>query len=260
MGGKSKECRLGEERLNKQGCLMRVIKYNNANDIIVEFQDGYSAKVHTIYQSFLKGSVKNPYYPSVFGVGMIGNKYPVAKNWKDTKEYVAWSNIIERCFDKKFKVKHPTYKNVTCCNEWLCFENFYEWLHSQENFDKWLNGDRWAIDKDIIVKNNNVYTPETCCLVPMNVNSLFTKCDKSRGCLPIGVVEFKKLFRARCNNQLLGKVVHLGLYKNIEDAFNAYKNYKEDLIKQIAQIEWDEGNITQKCYRAMLKYVVEFAD
>lgn len=31
--------RIGEERCNKSGCLMKIIEYNGNNDLIVEFQD-----------------------------------------------------------------------------------------------------------------------------------------------------------------------------------------------------------------------------
>lgn len=50
--------RLGEERFNNQGCLMRIVEYNKANDIIVEFQDKYKGKIHTNYKAFLKKRLK----------------------------------------------------------------------------------------------------------------------------------------------------------------------------------------------------------
>ena len=67
--------KLGETRKNKEslgGCEMKIIKYNRYKDITVEFQDKHKAKIHTTYQHFEKGDVKNPYYPSVHGVGYIG--------------------------------------------------------------------------------------------------------------------------------------------------------------------------------------------
>ena len=33
---------IGEEKYNYQGCLMKIIEYNNANNLIVEFQDEHS--------------------------------------------------------------------------------------------------------------------------------------------------------------------------------------------------------------------------
>ena len=177
MGKESKKDeRIGEERLNNQGCLMRIVEYNNASDIIVEFQDEYKTRIHTRYSEFASGSIKNPYYKSVYGVGMVGEKYPIwIDNAKVCKEYNTWKNMLHRCFDSREKKKRPTYQDATCCKEWLLYENFYEWLHSQDNFDKWLIGNKWCLDKDILVKGNKTYSPETCCLVPNRINVLFTK-------------------------------------------------------------------------------------
>lgn len=252
--------RLGERGINNQGCLMIVDKYNGYADIVVRFEDSYNATVHTDYKAFKKGQVKNPYYPSICNVGMIGVKYSKFINGKPTKEYIIWYNMIKRCFDKKEKQKHPTYNNVTCCDEWLLFENFYEWLHLQENFDKWHNGENWCIDKDILIKDNKVYSPKTCCLVPQNVNKLFTRQNSHRGKYPIGICYNNGKFLAQCMNPIIGKLQNIGRYDTIEEAFQAYKAYKEDVIKQIAQIEFNKGNITKGCYESMMNYEVEITD
>lgn len=258
--------RLGEEKLNKKGCLAKIIEYNGANDIIVQFQDDYKGKVHTSYRHFSSGNIENPYYSSVCNVGMLGIKYLAKVNKKTTKEYDTWFQMIRRCFDEKEKEKRPSYKNATCCKEWLLFENFYEWLHSQENFDKWYNSksnkERWCLDKDILAKGNKVYSPETCCLVPNNVNVLFTNRKNHRGSLPIGVTKHNNQFMAQCMNPFTDNKnqEYLGTYPTPEEAFHAYKIYKEDIIKQVAKIEYDNSNITKECYQAMMNYEVEITD
>ena len=240
---------------------MRIIEYNGANDIVVEFQDKYIMRVDSVYSNFRSGSIKNPYYPSVYGVGVIGTKYPRSINCKNVKEYETWRQILRRCFDNEFKNRQPTYNNVICCDEWLNYENFYEWLHSQSNFDKWYEGKRWAVDKDIFVKRNKIYSPENCCLVPQNVNCLFLKREAERGIYPIGVsYKENEGFVAACNNPLTNRREELGCYSTPEKAFVAYKNYKEDIIKQVAKIEYNKGNITKECYEAMLNYMVEIND
>ena len=249
--------RLGEENVNKQGCLMKIIKYDNARSIVVKFSDKYKAEVHTDYRFFMEGSVKNPYFASVYDVGMIGQRYAVSINSKSIKEYDTWHGMLRRCYDKKYKEQHPTYKDVTWCDEWLNDENFYEWLHSQENFDKWLNGERWCLDKDILVKGNEVYSSETCCLVPQSVNKLFTKRENCRGNLPIGVIKHKNKFAVQCCG---GKNKHQGYYETINEAFLKYKQNKEIVIKEIAQKEYDKGNITEECYKSMMLYKVEITD
>ena len=258
---KIKNKRLGKERYNYQNCLMRIVEYNNNIDIIIEFQDKYKARVHSTYQAFCDGKIKNPYFPSVCNVGITGYKYPIKANNKLTKEYDTWKHMLRRCFDSSHKEKHPEYKDVNCCEEWLLYENFYEWLHNQPNFEKWITGIRWAIDKDILVKGNKIYSPETCCLVPQNVNSLFTKRTKLRGNLPIGIGFSDNHYRALCKNPFTNKQEKFGYYSTPEDAFYlGYKPYKENIIKQVAQTEFNKGNISRQCYEAMLNYQVEITD
>ena len=260
MDTNKREDRLGEEKCNNQGCIMRIIEYVDTDNITVEFQDEYSARVHTSYRHFKNGSVKNPHHPSIHGVGVIGNKYQCSINKKIIKEYELWQNVLCRCYNEAYKEKQPTYQNVFCCDEWLLYDNFYEWLHIQSNFDKWYNAKRCAIDKDILVKGNKVYSPEMCCLVPQSINNLFTKQDCRRGDLPIGVSRHNGKFRARINNVLLNKIEIVGTYDTPEEAFQAYKQYKENLIKQVAKEEYSKGNITKQCYEAMINYNVEITD
>lgn len=252
---------LYEEKLNNQGCLMKIVEYNKANDIVVEFQDKHNYRVNTIYGNFKSGSIRNPYYPSIYGIGITGCKYPTKVNGVSTKEYNAWIDMLKRCFMEKTKDKQPSYKDVECCEEWLNFESFCDWLHSQPNFDKWKNGHRWAIDKDILVKRNKIYSPDTCCLVPINVNCLFLKRESERGKYPIGVRYTENGFNAKCHNPFTNKGEDLGNYFTPENAFYlGYKPYKEKLIKQVARIEFDKGNITEECYKAMMSYKVEITD
>lgn len=248
---------------NTQGCLMKVVVYNSSDDIIVEFQDKYKAHVHTAWKHFNNGGVKNPYYPSVCGVGILGNKYPACYfdekgKKKNTKEYQTWCCMLHRCFDKKEKDRYPTYQDVVCCEEWLLFENFYEWLHSQENFDKWVNLYMSALDKDILIKGNKIYSPNACCLVPVNINTLFVKSDAIRGNYPIGVVSHNN----KCRAQLLMGNIYLNFpsRENYQEAFIDYKNAKEKWIKQVAQEEYEKGTITKRCYDAMMNYEVEITD
>jgi hypothetical protein len=257
-----KKDRTGEKNINNQGCPMKIVEYNNNNNIVVEFQDEYKARVDTQYCNFNKGSVKNPYYPVVYDVGIVGNKYKtVDENSKSIKEYTIWYHILQRCFDETYIRKHPAYRGVDVCKEWLYFPNFYEWLHNQSNFNKWYNGKRWAVDKDILNKGNKTYSPENCCIIPQNVNCLFLKREAERGIYPIGVYCTEDGFGARCRNPFLDKTVDLGHYSTPENAFYfGYKPYKEDIIKQVAQTEYKAGNITEECYQAMMNYEVEIDD
>lgn len=255
--------RVGKVKINNQGYPMKVIKYINDRNVIVEFQDEYHEQIKTTWGNFCKGHIKNHYQPSVYNIGVIGVKYPTKINGKKVPEYIAWHSMLTRCYTKTYingENQYRKYEDVRVCDEWLLYENYYEWLHSQENFNKWYSGTHWNVDKDILIKGNKIYSPDTCFLVPDYVNTLFLKAEKSRGDYPIGVTYKTRdnIFEAQCN--VNGKETYIGRFTSAENAFNAYKNFKENIIKQVAQEEYDKGNITKQCYEAMMNYQVEITD
>ena len=95
----------------------------------------------------------------------------------------------------------------------------------------------WCLDKDILVKGNKIYSPETCCFVPKGINLLFGKNNAKRGNYPIGVCKFKNKFQATIN--IKGKTISLGHFDTPEEAFEAYKTAKEAYIKEVAD-EWKD--------------------
>ena len=263
--------RTGETNISNEGCVVKIVEYNNANDIIVEFQDEHKYRVHTGYQNCKKGKCKNPFFASVFGYGYLGidkkGNTPNVNEFKDGKnvhtwEYHKWGNMLQRCFDNKLKERRPTYKDVTCCNRWLCFANFLEDLEILKQEYNWDDDIKLNLDKDILNKGNKIYSLENCILVPQWINSLFTKRDNDRGDYPIGVSYRKdrKKYKAQC--RINGKIIGLGYYNTIEQAFNAYKQAKENEIKKIANDCVLKGYITKdsRLYNAMISYQVEIDD
>ena len=252
---------IGKENYNHQGYLMKIISYNTYNDIEVEFAEPYHCVIKTGTGHFLNGGVVNPYAPTICGVGIVGNKYAtyIKDSKKSLKEYGIWCSMLKRCFDGKYKEKFPTYLDSTCNPIWYYYDNFYEWIHEQANYNVVKNMD-YNIDKDILFKGNKIYAPEKCIIIPQRVNKLFTKCDANRGEYPIGVCRdnYSGYYASYCND---GKgQVHIGNYKDINTAFEKYKEYKEEIIKSVAEEEYLKGTITKECYNAMIKYQVEITD
>lgn len=248
--------RIGIVALNTYGSKMIIEEYIDANNIWVRFlENNYRTK--TQWKHFLNGNVRNVYDKTVYGIGFLGEGiYKVKVNGKPTKKYNTWKDMIDRCCSVNLREKYLSYKDCSVAKEWYNFQTFAKWY--DENYYE-IDGQRMDLDKDILVKGNRVYSPETCVFVPQNINTLFTKRIKKRGKYPIGVNLHKttKKYIAKCCNGN-GKLIHIGLYNTPEEAFQAYKIFKEKVIKNIAD-EYKE-KIPTKLYNAMTVYKIGIDD
>jgi len=202
----------------------------------------------------LKGHVSNPYDKKIYGVGYIGvGEYKPSNNKKMTKSYIRWSNMMRRCYSSTYKNLHKTYKNCTVCDEWHNYQVFADWF----NKNIYQCNEELHLDKDILIKNNKLYSPNTCILIPESLNKLLTKTNKFRGGYPIGVVNHLGKYEVKCGcGDGSGK--YLGRYKNIDDAFNTYKMFKENTIA--TQAEKYKKYLSINAYNALLHYTVEIND
>lgn len=252
--------RVGEENINKYGNKMVIVEYINANDITVLF-DKYNFRVHTAYKCFKSGGVKCPYDRRYHNLGYIGvGKYKPFIKGKSTKQFDVWSAMMTRCYSSNKTKRSITYEGCTVCDEWHNFQNFAEWF--EQNYYE-VDNEEMCLDKDILIKGNKVYSPDTCVFVTQKINKLFVKSNRARGDLPIGVSWSKEAnkFRATCSyTNSLGEVKqkHLGLFTSIDDAFCSYKSFKEDNIQRVAT-EYDE-KIPKGLYVALVNYKVEKGD
>lgn len=112
------------------------------------------------------------------------------------------------------------------------------------------------IDKDLLIRNNKIYSPNTCVFVPRRINSLLIKNNKARGKYLVGVDFHNKKFRARC--MTLNGSIYLGHFNTEIEAFEKYKKFKEMYIKQVAD-EY-KNVIPKKLYIALYNYKVEMED
>lgn len=252
--------RVGEISYNNFGSKMVISKYRNNKDIDVYFPEYDWVFEHATYNTFKKENIKCPYEKRCFDMGYLGEgKYKVSENGKTTDKYNIWYSMLQRCYDPKYQEKRPTYKGCKVENFFLNFQNMGEWI---ENNYYDVPGERMCLDKDILYKGNKIYSRSTCIFVPHRINSLFTKRDNDRGNNPIGItVNSSGNYQARCRNGY-GKKICLGVYSTKEEAFQAYKQYKEEIIKEV--IDSYEGKIPEPFYsrlkEAMYNYEVEIDD
>ena len=232
----------------------KIVKYNDKTNVQIQFlKTGYEMVARL--QDIRKGEVKDKYSSSVFGVGILGTKYPSRVDGVKTKEYVLWVNMLKRCYNDTYQKKQPTYKDCEVSENFKSYEYFYEWCHKQVGFG---NKD-WQLDKDLLIKGNKVYSESTCVFIPQEINSVLTKRESMRGEYLIGVCWDKtnKAFIARVNKNK-GKPEYLGCFNTEIEAFNAYKQAKEAFIKEQAS-NWKD-QIDPRAYEALMNYTVEIDD
>ena len=232
----------------------KVLKYNDYGNVEIQFlKTGYEAVVQL--GNIKNGNVKDPYLPSVYGIGVLGTKYQAKINGVMTKEYDLWKSMLKRCYSDVYKKQRPTYEDCEVGDNFKSYEYFYEWCHKQIGFD--VKG--WHLDKDLLIKGNKVYSEDSCIFIPSEINLLLVKNTASRGEHLIGVYwhNKRKAFEARVSKNK-GKQEKLGSFKTEMEAFNAYKQAKEAFVKEQAD-KWKD-KIDPRAYNALMSYTVEITD
>ena len=248
-----KDC-VGKVCKSKSSGDFKIVKYNDKKNVEIQFlKTGFETTVEL--GSIRNGGVKDRYLPSVYGVGVIGDKYPSKVNGVLTKEYKLWTSMLVRCYSDNSKKKRPTYEGCEVSNNFKSYEYFYEWCNKQVGFG--VEG--FELDKDLLIKGNKVYSEDSCVFIPTEINSLLVKRENMRGKYLIGVhwCNTKKVFVAQVSRNK-GMQEHLGLFKTELEAFNAYKIAKESFIKEQAN-NW-KSQIDIRAYEALMNYTVEITD
>ena len=255
--------------INYKDCVGKVCKSLNSGDFkILKYNDTYNVEIQFLNTGFetaarlnhiRNGKVKDPYLPSVCGVGVTGTKYPITVDDVITKEYLLWKNMLRRCYSDKSKKKYPTYKDCEVSDNFKSYEYFYEWCHEQVGFGVEGNGNPFQLDKDLLIKGNKVYSEYSCVFIPTEINSLLIRREALRGKYLIGVCwsNTNKAFMAQVNKNK-GKSEYLGSFNTELEAFNAYKVAKESFVKEQAE-KWKD-NIDERAYNALMDYEVEITD
>ena len=253
--------RLGETRMMNCGMEATIIKYINSMNVDIQFADGYVVKNRT-YSDFKNNSIINPYAKTIYNVACLGEDKatyidPITKRNKKFDSYVHWYEMIRRCYNPKEINKFKNYNSCTVCEEWLNYSTFKKWYNN--NYYK-VNNEEMRLDKDILIKGNKIYSPETCIFVPNRINVLFTNRKNDRGKYPIGVYLYNGKFKSQCSTHKDGVTsrILIGTFNTSEEAFYSYKEFKEKYIKEVADEYKDR--IPKKLYDAMYKYEVEITD
>lgn len=250
---------------NTDGCEFYIAEYINSHNVIIRFiNTGYT--VRTEYKHIKSGSIKDVYHPIIYGVGYIGDgTYPVKKRSEilAVKCYSIWIGMLNRCYNDNVTERNSTYYDkIKACNDWLCYQNFAYWYFP--SYYELPNDEMICIDKDLLSRYFNIepiYSPNTCCLLPESINRLLLTRKKSRGDCLIGVYRNSRENTSKpfCSSfSCDGNTKTLGLFRTEMEAFLAYKNAKENRIKQLADLY--RQYINPIVYEALYSYEVREDD
>lgn len=225
---------------------LTVLEYTNAKNVKVRFASGYETVTRA--EHIRNSTVKDRMHHLLYGVG-------VSTGASNTKAYTVWADILRRCYDNKSKSYHRYGgRGVRCCDEWLIFGVFEKWYN-----DNYIEG--FELDKDILFPDAKLYSPSSCIFVPKRINSALTLSNRGRGDLPVGVSYFKGRTKCFCAGiKIDGVKKNLGYYFTKEEAFFVYKQNKEAEVRKIADVFFENNQITVEVRDALYRWTVGIND
>lgn len=176
------------------------------------------------------------------------NDTPYSKVY--AREYDIWRQMLSRCYDPRVLKKQPTYVGCSVAPVWLKFSAFLKWY--QKNY---VEG--YHLDKDILETGNKVYGPKTCCLIPQEINKLFTARGACRGATAQGVSRGRSSkFEARYKRY--SSLFYVGAFDTEAAAHRAYQESKRDYIFELASTYLKAGKISERVAKALRRRAKNF--
>lgn len=221
-----------------------IVHYENAEKVWVLFDCGYLNNRTVRMSELRKGEVKNPYFPTIFGLGYLGfGKYNTKDIGGNGAVYRLWKSMLNRCYNELRLNTEKSYRGCTVCDEWLNFQNFAKWYLENDFY-----GLGYDLDKDMLSISSKVYSPETCCLIPKKINNLVRETSYKNSDLPRGVQWSSDGIRFLGRFSQGGKQ-NTKLFDNIADAESFYYEKRREYAKKLAELF--KGKIDNRVYKKL---------
>ena len=169
--------RIGMRIRTDQGCWAEIVSYNKYTDVKVRFDPPYSCEIVTTFGLFKRGSLENPMFPSVFGVGYKGIGPYVTSQSHDA--YSIWHGLLSRCYNSACSV-YPIYggRGVKVDPVWHDFQAFAKWFDENRYL---VDGEELHLDKDMF--GRKLYGPDSSVLLPSRINASMLRYDSKHSCI-----------------------------------------------------------------------------
>ena len=176
-------------------------------------------------------------------------RHKTVANGRINPAYRVWKNMITRCYCSKYQKNNTTYIGCTVASEWLDFQDFADWFENQE-----FHQQGYQLDKDLLVPKNRVYSSDTCCLLPAEINIMIVEKRSNQGLYPQGVYFEKSTNKYKAQARVDGSYKHLGRFDCPDEAHQAYKIAKELYVKEKA-LEWQD-RIADNVFQALMNWTL----
>uniref|UniRef100_UPI0040291DAA hypothetical protein n=1 Tax=Agathobacter rectalis TaxID=39491 RepID=UPI0040291DAA len=162
----------------------------------------------------------------------------------ESVSYIKWKNMIQRCYNKKVHELKPYYMDKNVCIEWQNYQNFKIWFDAH-----YIPGTKVDLDKDLLCKESNMYSPETCACLTHYLNTVF----EDRG-IKSNIVQNEN-GTYTVSMIVLNKKMDIGVFDSEEEAHTGFIDGKIDYICDLA--EKCKGKVPDYVYEGMLNYKIE---
>lgn len=159
----------------------------------------------------------------------------------DRQDYYLWYNVVRRG-----TTLVRAYGKVTCHEDWLRFSNFLEDLPFIDNFNM-RDKSSWVIDKDLLSPEDKIYSKDTTCFLPCEINACIAvgECSNKK----LGTVFDKEIKKFYAYLVLDGKRRRFGSFETRDAAHEKYKELKKVEVSRLA--EKHKPNLTDRVYEAL---------
>lgn len=208
----------------------KIVEYNNCSNVFISYTDRPYCEVNTCTVNIRNGNPPNPYRPVICGKGFHGEGYPISINNKKTLEYIKWHGMLSRCYGVTRSEDHAraskcyTDAEVTVDPIWFNYQMFATWF-KQEMSNSNLANKVICLDSDLLNPRGNLYSENTCCLLPYELNiaiQLATKMQYDRK---------RNLYAVRVERTVTGQPSFVGRSPTESGAWEIYAKFKDMYIR-----------------------------
>lgn len=150
------------------------------------------------------------------------------------RAYNCWLSIKSRTSKTNKRASLKKFP-ITTTNGFKDFQEFAGWCQTQEGYrNKDSSGRYWALDKDLLIPGNKIYSPEACCFVPPRVNSVLPIPKYKDNNQPMGVIWRDKFNKFQAGSSYNGTHINLGMFQTAQEAHKAWQKLRYKVIQELS--------------------------